>query len=97
MDKEAGNRLNHLADDLGYYEIAREAKGGWYLNFDEDSMEHMDFVWNDEVLAVLADAKVNGRVTFGSLEGNNAGEFWGYDFKDGLMTKLTGAIHWSAE
>jgi len=64
------------------------------LYFNSDHMEHMDYLWNEEVLEVLKKHKVNGRVTFGSLEGDNAGSFWGYDFKDGEVTHLEGEVVW---
>lgn len=60
--------------------------------FDPDSAEHMDFIDNDEILAVLEKHKVDGRITFGSLDGDNAGKFWGYDFNDGKMTRLEGMV-----
>lgn len=60
--------------------------------FDPDSTEHMDFIQNSAILNVLEKHKVNGRITFGSLEGDNAGKFWGYDFKDGVVKRLKGTI-----
>jgi hypothetical protein len=64
------------------------------LTFNADHWEHMDYVWQEEVLSVLLEYKVNGDITFGSLEGDNEGEFWGYRFKDGVKTELVGTIQW---
>lgn len=62
------------------------------LNFDSDDMEHMDYMWNPKIQKVLLKHKVNGDITFGSLEGDNRGQFWGYRFTDGVLTKLTGKV-----
>ncbi len=61
------------------------------LSFNDDHMEHMDFVWNPHLLAVLQKHKVKGRITFASYEGDNAGRAWGYDFDgEGGVKKLRG-------
>jgi hypothetical protein len=64
------------------------------LCFNEDHQEHMDYLGsNDEIVAVLKKHKVKGEVCFGSLEGDNTGEFWGYRFDGkGGMIALTGSI-----
>lgn len=70
----------------------KKTKDKFGLEFDQDTMEHMDYLWHDEIQKILSEAKANGRVCFGSLEGDNAGEFWGYEFTDGKMTELTGKV-----
>jgi hypothetical protein len=62
------------------------------LSFNEDHYEHMDYVNRPAILAVLAQHRVNGDITFGSLEGDNRGAYWGYRFADGVMTKLKGRV-----
>jgi hypothetical protein len=62
------------------------------LSFDDDHREHMDYVWRDEILAVLLDAKVTGRIAFASVDGDNSGKWWSYSFVDGVVTKHKGEI-----
>lgn len=50
------------------------------LVFNYDHLEHMDYVWEPEVLEVLCKFKVQGDVCFTSHDGDNAGESWGYHF-----------------
>lgn len=65
----------------------------YQLYFDEDHGEHMDFLnERDDILDVLLKHKVNGDITFASVEGDNAGQCWGYRFKDGVLTELVGEI-----
>jgi len=61
-----------------------------HLHFESDAMEHMDYLWDDDILAVLEDAQVNGRVVFSSNEGDNAGTWWAYDFNNGVVTQSRG-------
>jgi hypothetical protein len=64
---------------------------GGKLVFNPDHMEHMDYVWQPEVLQVLKNFKVKGDICFSSDDGDNRGQKWGYRF-DGLggMQKLKG-------
>lgn len=64
------------------------------LYFNPDYMEHMDFLWQEGFDEIAEKFKLNGEVCFGSLDGDNAGEFWGYRFTKGKMTFLTGEISW---
>jgi hypothetical protein len=68
------------------------------LHFNPDHMEHMDWVSRGELQATLCLHKVKGDILFGSLEGDNDGEFWGYRFdgKGGMKT-LTGQVQWSVD
>lgn len=62
------------------------------LSFNSDHMEHMDYMWNAAIQKVLLKHKVNGDVTFGSMDGDNRGQFWGYRFTDGVLSNLTGTV-----
>lgn len=63
------------------------------LIFNEDHYEHMDFLWLEEIQKVLLKHKVKGDICFASLEGDNAGSFWGYRFDGkGGGVKLDGEI-----
>lgn len=68
------------------------------LVFLKDLMEHMDYVWREHIQKVLKAHKVKGDITFGSLDGDDFGKFWGYRFDGkGGMAKLKGMIVWAAE
>lgn len=69
--KATGDEYFYDLDDVTY-------KG--HLQFNEDHQEHMDYVQDERVIAVLRKHKVEGDITFGSLEGDNDGSFWGYRF-----------------
>ena len=65
------------------------------LVFNPDNMEHMDYLWQANYNKILMDNKVKGSILFGSLEGDNFGEFWGYDFDGkGGMKLLKGKLNW---
>lgn len=63
-----------------------------YLVFNSDHYEHMDYVDDPDIQAILEKHKVNGIITFGSLDGDDAGSFWGYQFDDGKLTYLVGEV-----
>jgi hypothetical protein len=66
------------------------------LLFNSDHGEHMDYVSNRKVQEALKKHKVKGDICFGSLEGDNAGQFWGYRFDGkGGMQELIGKIAWN--
>lgn len=76
-------------DLLEYYFDLYEGK--YYLMFLSDHMEHMDYVWKIE--KELKKLKVQGDITFSSLDGDNAGTSWGYRFDgNGGMKKLKGVL-----
>lgn len=61
------------------------------LVFNPDWMEHMDYLWDEDIQAVLKRHKVEGVVTFCSHEGDNRGSYWGYVFDGkGGMKKVRG-------
>lgn len=72
-----------------------EVEGNKYkLYFNQDHQEHMDFVAFFK--NALANLKVKGDITFASLEGDNAGEFWGYRFDgEGGVKDLKGEVVFS--
>lgn len=85
---------DNKTDELWYSEddVVYEGK----LQFNGDHMEHMDYIWREEVQSVLRKNKVEGSICFGSLEGDNADSFWGYRFDGkGGMRELKGTIEWS--
>jgi hypothetical protein len=64
------------------------------LFFDTDHSEHIDWL-DDRILAVMASHKVEGDITFGSLEGDNRNTYWGYRFDGkGSYKHLTGKVVW---
>lgn len=78
------NSIDEVADENGR------------LIFSPDSMENMDYLsLYDEVIKVLKRYDAEGDICFGSLEGDNAGQFWGYRFDgQGGMKKLEGKLVW---
>lgn len=85
-----GEAENPTDEDL-LEEFFEENDGKYYLMFLSDHMEHMDYVWQLE--KQLKKLKVEGDITFGSLDGDNAGENWGYRFDGkGKMKKLKGVL-----
>lgn len=66
------------------------------IKFNRDHYEHMDFLDNRPgIVKVLKANKAKGRVTFGCLDGDQFGQFWGYEFDGkGGMKKLTGTLTW---
>lgn len=65
------------------------------LCFGDD--EHADWLENDSAIQILEKHQVKGEVLFGSVEGDNAGSFWGYRFIPGQKTvRLRGKIRWTA-
>lgn len=64
------------------------------LYFSTDHDEHMDWIYED-ICEFLASQKVTGDICFGSLEGDNAGRFWGYRFDGkGGWKYLDGKVDW---
>ena len=66
------------------------------LEFDPDDMEHMDYLEYTELQDILTKHNAAGKVCFGSFEGDNQGEFWGYLFSayEYSMNEITGRIVW---
>lgn len=83
LTQEMEDQINTLTEG----ESAASAANG-KLVFKSDHLEWMDYVWRDEVHAVLSKGKANGEVLFSSSSGDNAGEAWGYRYADGQLTKL---------
>jgi hypothetical protein len=63
-----------------------------FLMFDDDAMEHKDYLHDDRILAVLKEAKVKGRIVFSDNEGDKRGTWWSYTFVDGDVTIKEGKI-----
>jgi D-mannonate dehydratase len=89
---------NAETDPLAYNVGFKDEDGKYRLFFNADHFEHMDFVYEKQVLDVLRENKVKGDICFGSLEGDNQGRFWGYRFDgQGGMLKLTGSLSFEAQ
>jgi hypothetical protein len=98
VSKECAKELFEINEDIwGDLEyVTYENK----LSFIEDHYEWMDYLSTDnnskELIEVLKRHKVKGRICFGSLEGDNAGSFWGHEFDGkGNYRELSGKIVWS--
>lgn len=90
-----GNVLDStLSDDDILSQYFDHSDDLYYLLFNKDHYEHMDYVSN--IVPMLEQLQVSGDITFGSLEGDNEGEFWGYRFNgEQPMTRLTGVVMYS--
>ncbi len=63
------------------------------LYFNPDHFEHMDYLNEEALLKVLLKHKAKGDICFGSLEGDNAGSYWGYRFDGkGGVVELVGEV-----
>lgn len=100
INKKTAQDLFKESEETGeeiWYELKSVAPKG-KLTFNSDHMEHMDFLTNDDLLDVLLRNKVNGRICFGSLDGDQVGEFWGYEFDGkGGVSNLQGEITWKSK
>lgn len=96
---KVAKELFKLQEDLAVDELWSDVDDVTYdgfLTFNGDHMEHMDFLWDENVQAVLRKNKVKGDICFGSLEGDNSGSFWGYRFDGkGGMKELEGTLNWN--
>ena len=72
-----------------WYELDEVTDDGT-ITFNDDHMEHMDYLNDDAILVILAKHKVNGEVHFNCAEGDWAGDAWGHRFVDGKYTRLVG-------
>lgn len=90
-----GARAAHISEWYMWENPGRVASKG-YLMFSIDHREHMDYLSNYSfVIRVLKKHKVEGEICFGSLEGDNAGSFWGYRFDgQGGCVALKGSLKW---
>lgn len=69
---------------------------GDFLFFNADHFEHIDYLsHNKKLIKFMNKHKLKGKITFGSLDGDQFGQFWGYEFKDGKMKELVGNINWT--
>jgi len=90
---ECAAELYDVGDDEYFFgdpDAVTNRKG--LLSFDPDSMEHMDYLWDERIQAVLCKHQVNGKVVFSSTEGDNRDTWWSYDFVDGVCTQATGKL-----
>lgn len=88
-------QLKDWLDSNGHAVYPDKVVDGYKIDFDHDAMEHMDYLHEDEVQKILNDGYAEGDVCFGSLEGDNSGQFWGYRFTPGEQAKdLNGRISW---
>lgn len=97
-NKKCAEELKKLRErDYGPMGIEDVCYDGWIV-FNPDDMEWMDYLSDSKFLNVLKKYKVKGDICFGSEEGDNAGEYWGYRFDgEGECKKLVGNIVWNEE
>lgn len=81
--KADGGRTFYEVDEVTYDDR---------LYFDDDHGEHMDYLHDERIQKALLKGRVNGRVAFASVEGDDSGEWWTYTFRDGNCVKNSGKI-----
>jgi hypothetical protein len=84
------NYLIHICED------------NYQFEFESEDMEHMDYfgllIQYTKVFDLLNSSNGEGEILFGSLEGDNAGEFWGYRFDPHhKLQELQGNVTWKAK
>ena len=73
-----------------WYELDEVTDEDGVITFNSDHMEHMDYLNDEDIQAILAKHKVNGEVHFNCADGDWAGDAWGHRFVDGKYTRLVG-------
>lgn len=58
------------------------------IEFDTDAMEHSDHCWDEWSKEMMKELKANGTVIWGSIDGDNSGKLWGYQYIEGDMYSL---------
>lgn len=81
---EDRKRFNELAREY-YHELYEEGDGP--LEFDDDNMEHQDYLTEKWALDFFEEIGLNGTVIF-TGDGEARGQFWGYRFENGKVTNL---------
>ncbi|MBI2064697.1 MAG: hypothetical protein HYT62_01445 [Candidatus Yanofskybacteria bacterium] len=98
IPNECGHDLFNLAQDYEgeFWNKVDDVTEDGLLNFNPYHMEYMDYLRdNTEAIRILKAYNVKGDIRFGSLEGDNAGSFWGYHFDGrGGMKHLKGNLVW---
>lgn len=96
VTKETVDRFNYEAasryesEHLDFYLAENDM---YYVDFNSDYGEHMDVLCEDWIHHIMiSDMKNSGEAVFISAEGDNAGDIWGYRYKDGECTILEGEI-----
>lgn len=96
VTKELAEELINTTDAECIEDIWNDHNNTFYFN--DDWFEHMDWLCHNKRAHDIIDKHgLSGTVKFGSLNGDNSGEFWGVEFTDnGLSAKtLRGDIVWS--
>lgn len=83
-------------EDLLTEMFEKSGKDKFQIRFISDHMEHMDYV--SQIADSLKQLKVKGDITFGSMDGDNSGQFWGYRFDGkGGMKSLVGSLSFTEQ
>lgn len=89
MDDHVAEELVAAAEE-NYHLIGYSHEYG--IEFDEDAMEHMDFLHESWADKILSHSSANGEVIFYSAEGDDRGTAWGYRYQRGRKTALDGEL-----
>lgn len=97
LNEDAKRELLEIADFINMWHCSDDPFQDDYLWFSLDHQEHMDYL-TPEMLEVLARNNCVGDITFGSMEGDNQGSFWGYRiYGDGSWVELEGELEFKVK
>lgn len=92
--KELHEESERQGDEM-WFEVEDVTDEHGCVTFNSDHMEHMDFLNIEEYQNIIKQNNSKGTVKFGSLAGDNFGDFWGYEFDGaGNVKQLKGSISW---
>jgi meiotically up-regulated gene 157 (Mug157) protein len=96
VNKECALKIKEFREKNEYCELEMDdvVENG-HLVFNEDHFEHIDYLNENGLIKLLKHFKAKGRTTFGCLDGDQFGEFWGYEFDGkGGFKRLKGSLDW---
>lgn len=87
---ECDSALIAWADANGHEQIVYRGELQW------GDLEHACwFMYEEEVIDIFVKHGTRGEVLWGSVDGDNAGSFWGWRFEEGRCVKLKGTLTWA--
>lgn len=102
-EEQAEKLVDILEKTWDNYRIYRSAHGGKEelieffggdpIEFDDECMEHMDYLHDGDMQAALVAVGARGFVTMADLHGDNPGYAWTHEFTEAGYVYRVGKIH----